>query len=103
MDYTDVFHINGRRPSICKLSIPLDIVLRVPSGIKTRTRQGQELFVIGPHEVHERFLPWSDASASSTPVFPECDITFQVVDQNESRIQGDHFGQFVLSESLCPR
>ena len=78
-------------------------LLLVPSRIETRVRQSQEFLVAGPHEVHERFFFWSDSSTSGAPMFSECDVETEVVDQNEPRIQRDHFCQLVFSESFCPR
>ena len=103
MNYADVFHVDSGGPSMRKLPAHLSAVFHVPPGVETWIRQGQELLVIAPHEVHECLLPWGDASASGTPVFPECDVGTQVVDQNEPRTQGDHFSQLVLSKSLSPR
>jgi hypothetical protein len=78
-------------------------LLRVPSGVETWVRQSQEFLVTSPHEVHERLLSWGDDSASGAPVLSECDVEIDAVDQNEPRVQRDHLGQLVLSESLCPR
>jgi hypothetical protein len=80
----------------------LDSVLGIPSGVETWVRQSQELLVTGSHEVHERLLPRSDASTTSTPVFPERNVGIQTVDQNEPWVQGDNLGQLVLPEGFRP-
>jgi hypothetical protein len=103
MDYTNVLHVDSGGPRVRKSQIHLSAVLRVPSGIEAWVRQSQKFLVTSPHEVHERLLSRSNTSASSTPVFPESNVGIKVVDKNESRIQGDHFSQLVLSESLRPR
>lgn len=80
----------------------IGVIFSLPSGIETWVRQSQEPLVASPHEVHERFLSRSDTPATGTPMFPKSDVGTQAIDQNESRVQGDHFGQLVLAKSLSP-
>lgn len=102
MNYADVFHIDRGGPRTCKLLVHLDAAVHAPSGIETWVRQSQELLVTRSHEVYERLFPRSNASATSTSVFSERDVGIQAVDQDESWVQGNHFGQLVLPESLRP-